>query len=46
MIMDNSIGQQKPRMRKKYKSKRDEITSNVYEINKVNEAVQYLHDAS
>jgi hypothetical protein len=29
-----------------YKSKRDEITSNVYEINKVHKSIQYLHAAS
>jgi hypothetical protein len=30
----------------KYKSKRDEITSNVYEINKVQDAIQYPHAAA
>jgi hypothetical protein len=30
----------------KYKSKRYEITSNVYEINKVQDAIQYLHAAA
>jgi hypothetical protein len=30
----------------KYKNKRDEITSNIYDINKVHEAIQYLNAAA
>jgi hypothetical protein len=33
-------------MGKKYKSKRDQITSNVYGIHKVDEAIHYLHAAA
>jgi hypothetical protein len=44
--MDSPIGQQIQEWGNKYKSKRDEITSNIYEINKVQDDIQYLHSAA